>query len=253
MPVNGVGGFPSHDPTGELTGRAARRRAYEAQQRGAGRPVPGVSGGTRNVQQPNQQPGYRHHPTGALVEESTYRRPQEGVSPRERAAPERATRDGGVDPEEARRARNEFLQGMREARERRGAPRQADRAQAEPPEDGDRRAEGDKRDAGRARRAGGAGGGAGAGRPGIDPNTGMINRSRTRAAAARTQQMAAGSPQITGEDLEKMNRETNAEARQHHEAQQLSARQSGRMMHGPMIPSYGTHQSPHGRGHEYVG
>ncbi|MBL7191531.1 hypothetical protein ISS30_07525 [bacterium] len=114
--------------------------------------------------------------------------------------------------------------------------------------------------------AGGAGGGAGgAGRmvpaggvpqlggPVSGYNVQPISRSQARAAVARAQQMAAGSPQTTGEDLERINREANARAREHHEAQQLAARQSGRISHGPMIPSYGTHPSPHGHGHEYVG
>ena len=251
MPVNGIGGASSNNPLDELRGRAARRRAYESEQRAAGRSIPGATSGTGEAQKPGQQSGYRYTPAGAVEHESTYTSPAGGFRPQGGGTPDRTPKAGGVDPKNDRLARQQFLRGMREGRDGRDGQEKADQAQAEPPEADARRAEG--RDRGRAdrrRRAGQAGANA---NPGIDPKTGMINRSRARAATARAQQMAAGGTQTTGEDLERMNREANAEARQQYEAQQLAARQSGRISHGSMTPSYDRPQSPHGGGHEYMG
>ena len=139
---------------------------------------------------------YRYLPSGAIEHESTVRRGQEGARPQDRGAPERA-----------------------------------------------RGAKGDGGGGGGAGGAGGAGGGGGAGaaggaaaRPGIDPSTGMISRSRARAAVARAQQMAAGSPQTTGEDLERMNREGNARAQERHEAVEEYHKRYG--SHRPILGGY---------------
>ena len=158
--------------------------------------------GMGELQPAHQQPGY--HPymlrSGAIAHGSTVR----AGSPAE-------------ERQLGREARAERRAHFREMREQRAA----ERAQ---------------REARRAQRQGASPGGGADDADGIDPRTGMISRSRARATVARFQKMAAGSPQITGEDLERSTREANVEARERHEATQAYHRAYG--AHRPILGGF---------------
>lgn len=86
---------------------------------------------------------------------------------------------------------------------------------------------------------------------------GMISRAQARAAVAKAREYAAGSREWTGEDLEEINRQRQAEARATNEAQQANYRRSGGMgsfAHGGFAMGMGgTPANPHGGSHEYIG
>ena len=232
--------LPSHDPQNELRGRAARRRAWEAGEKTAGRRIPGVTGGTGSPGRAGSS-----KPEGGIVpsrakqpqidEESTYTMPAGTTITGERYEPERTpgARESS-DPNRAGRAKEQLF---------RGSPGEAEQIERRKHDDG----------GGGAAQMLPAGGMPQQGGPVSGYNVKNISRSQARAATARAMQYAQGGTDVTGEDLERMNRESNAKAREQHDAQQLAARQSGRISRGSFMSGYDRPVSPHGRGHEYYG
>ncbi len=253
------GTSPSSEALNELRGRAARRQAWETEQRAEGRAVPGVTGGTAEParaeraaigaeapmkQRPAAEPRARRAEQTTAPARTEYAdvtgRPDYSASGKQRAA-ENAAREA----HERRRdeAVRRGLEGNERIFERGEVPRarregRADEGNAPP--DGQ----------GQAARAVPPGAAFQPG-PVSGQNIPTRTRAQARAAVAKAQQLAEGGRDTTPEDLERMNREANIEARRQHEAQQTAARESGRISSGAMTPGYGRHVSPHGRGHEY--